>query len=341
MSTNIYIGADVAKAKFDVATWSGQSGTLLNTFPNTPSGFAQLGEQLRTLWPSRETQIVLVLEPTGGYEMGLVAYAYDQGWEVCLPNPKQVRDFAKGRGRRAKTDVLDALVLAQFGVEQQPEPQEELPAEVQELSELLHRREDLEQLKRSERNRLLGFQQRPAPTPAVLQSLERTIAALDAELDAVEKAIKDLLNRHPDLKREAKRLDSVSGIGEKTVLPILVLLHRWKVRTSGRGTAKGLTAFAGLDPQRHDSGSSVHKRARISKMGDHSIRHYLYMGALGGIRGNNPLRTFYRRLVSRGKAKRLALVAAAHKILTWAWAVFTQDVDFDPSRFSSEATAAA
>jgi polyferredoxin len=177
--------------------------------------------------------------------------------------------------------------------------------------------------------------------PPVLQSLERTIAALDAELDAVEKAIKDLLNRHPDLKREAKRLDSVSGIGEKTVLPILVLLHRWKVRTSGRGTAKGLTAFAGLDPQRHDSGSSVHKRARISKMGDHSIRHYLYMGALGGIRGNNPLRTFYRRLVSRGKAKRLALVAAAHKILTWAWAVFTQDVDFDPSRFSSEATAAA
>ena len=96
-------------------------------------------------------------------------------------------------------------------------------------------------------------------------------------------------------------------------------------------------AFVGLDPQPYESGRSVHKRATISKMGGRSVRRYLYLGALGGVRGKNVLRTFYKRLVSRGKAKRLALVAAAHKILIWAWAVFAKDVDFDPARFPQEA----
>lgn len=133
---------------------------------------------------------------------------------------------------------------------------------------------------------------------------------------------------------------SVPGIGERNVLPILVLFYRWRARTAGRGTPKGLVAFVGLDPQPYESGRSVHKRATISKMGDRSVRRYLYLGALGGVRGKNALRYFYKRLVSRGKAKRLALVAAAHKILTWAWAVFSQGVDFDPSRFPQEEPAA-
>ena len=340
MANHVYVGVDIAQAKFDAAVWQGSTGTALNSFSNTTAGFEQFVVRVQAVLPACDTQIVLVLEPTGGYELGLVAFAYAHGWQVCLPNPKQVRDFAKSRGRRAKTDAQDALLLAQFGAEQQPEPQQELPAHIQELAELLHRREDLQQLKRSESNRLIGLQQRPRPAQAVIQSLERTIAALDAELAAIEQAIDDLIQRDPDLKREAKRLRSVPGVGEKNVLPILVLFYRWRARTAGRGTPKGLVAFAGLDPQPYDSGRSVHKRATISKMGDRSVRHYLYMGALGGVRGKNALRSFYNRLVSRGKAKRLALVAAAHKILIWAWAVFSQDVDFDPSRFPQEATAA-
>jgi len=340
MPNNVYVGVDIAQAKFDAAVWQGATGTALQTFRNDTDGFAQLAERLTVLAPAPDTQIVLVLEPTGGYELALVAFAYDQGWQVCLPNPKQVRDFAKGSGRRAKTDAQDALLLAQFGAEQKPEPQAELPAAIQELLELLHRREDLQQLKRSESNRLLGLQQRPHPTKAVSASLERTIVALEAELAAIEQAIAELLTQHPDLKGEAKRLRSVPGIGERNVLPILVLFYRWRARTSGRGTPKGLVAFVGLDPQPYESGRSVHKRATISKMGDRSVRRYLYLGALGGVHGKNALRTFYRRLVSRGKAKRLALVAAAHKILIWAWAVFSQGVDFDPSRFPQEDPAA-
>ena len=338
MTHNVYVGVDIAQAKFDAAVWQGATGTALHAFSNTSAGFEQLLLRVSAVVEPADTQIVLVLEPTGGYELGLVAFAYAHGWQVCLPNPKQVRDFAKSRGRRAKTDAQDALLLAQFGAEQQPEPQQELPAQIQELAELLQRRDDLRQLRRSESNRLTGFQQRPRPAQAVLQSLSRTLAALDAELAVIECAIDELIQRDPDLTREAKRLRSVPGVGEKNVVPILVLFYRWRARTSGRGTPKGLVAFAGLDPQPYESGRSVHKRAAISKMGDRAVRHYLYMGALGGIRGKNALRAFYSRLVKRGKAKRLALVAAA--LLIWAWAVFSQGVDFDPSRFPQEATAA-
>ena len=332
MANKVYVGVDIAQAKFDAAIWQGSTGATLNSFSNDHVGFEQLVQRVQAALATGDAQIVLVLEPTGGYELALVAFAYTHGWQVCLPNPKQVRDFAKSCGRRAKTDAQDALLLAQFGAEQRPDPQQELPPQIQELAELLRRRDDLQQLKRSESNRLVGLRQRPRPAKAVLQSLERTIAALEIEVAAIEQAIDDLVKRDPDLRRQAKHLRTVPGIGGKNVLPILVLFYRWQARTCSKGTSKGLVAFAGLDPQPYESGRSVHKRATISKMGDRAVRHYLYMGALGGVRGQNALRSFYNRLVSRGKAKRLALVAAAHKILIWAWAVFCQDVDFDPAR---------
>jgi transposase len=341
MANEWYVGVDIAQDKFDAAVWLTAPGTPLDSFSNTSAGFEQLAARLRQLAATAAPAIVLVLEATGGYELALVAFAYSQSWQVCLPNPKQVRDFAKGQGRRAKTDRQDALLLAQFGAENRPAPQQELPAQIQELAELLRRRDDLLALKRSESNRLAGLRQRPRPAPAVIASLTRTLAALESELAAIDQALDDLVNGDPDLKRQVKRLRTVPGVGAKNVLPILVLFYRWQARTAHHGTPKGLVAFAGLDPQPHQSGRSVHKRATISKMGDRTARHYLYMGALGGVRGHNPLRQFYRRLVSRGKAKRLALVAAAHKILIWAWAVFAQAVDFDPSRFPQAPSEAA
>ena len=112
------------------------------------------------------------------------------------------------------------------------------------------------------------------------------------------------------------------GLGAKTGLHLVVLLHRWHTLTAGQGRDKGLVAYVGLDPQPHESGTSVHGRAAISRQGERGLRRRLFMAALGGTRHDNALRRFYRRLVERGKAKKLALVAAARKLLTWAWAVF-------------------
>jgi transposase len=112
----------------------------------------------------------------------------------------------------------------------------------------------------------------------------------------------------------------------------LVFLYRWQARTAGQGTAKGLVAFAGLDPQENSSGSSVWRPPTISKMGCTFTRHKLYMAAQGGTRARSgPLRHFYDRLRGRGKAYRLTVIAAARKILVWAFAVFSSKVPFDPS----------
>ena len=281
------------------------------------------------------TQIHLVLEPTGGYELGLVTFAHQQGWLVSLPNPKQVRRWAEGVGKRAKTDQQDARLLAEFGAKYQPKPQQQMPAHIRQLDSLLRRQDDLEKLLRAERNRQQNQDFIPHTPLAVSHSLQTIITALETEIKQIHQAIKNLVKEHTDLKQDKKRLLSVPGIGRKTVLPLLVLLHRWQALTNGEGTEKGLTAFLGLDPQPYESGRSVSKRATISKMGDRSGRCKLYMAALGGVRAkNSPLCFFYQRLVGRGKAKRLALVAASRKILVWSWVIFSWQSTFDASRFA-------
>lgn len=333
MEKRMYVGVDVSKHSLEVAVvWPQAVGQAMGQYDNDVAGYEQLATDLSNQGATVAHEVHVVLEATGGYELGVVAYAYEQGWQVCLPNPKLVRDWAKGSGRRAKTDRQDALMLAQFGAEKQPAPQDDLPPEVRELDDLLRRRTDLEEQRSRERNRLLGYRQRPHPSSAVLESLQRSLESLEEELARVEQAIQELIQNHPPLKNHLKQLRTVPGIGERLVLPILVLLYRWRARTQGEGTAKGLVAFLGLDPQPYESGRSVSRRATISRMGDRSLRSLLYMGALGGIRGRNALHVFYHRLVSRGKPKRLALVAAARKILTWAWVIFQTNTNFDPSR---------
>jgi transposase len=109
-------------------------------------------------------------------------------------------------------------------------------------------------------------------------------------------------------------------------------MYRWHSLTAGQGDAKGLTAMVGLDPTLHESGTSVRGPRSISRQGQAQLRRLLFLGALGGVRGKNPLREFYQRLVGRGKPKVVALVAAARKILCWAWAVFQQKTTFDPAK---------
>jgi transposase len=335
----LYVGGDVAKATIEAAVWGSgdRSGKVVGQLANDLTGYQWLAVAVEGLRQSNGAEgVQLVVEPTGGYELGLVAFAQEQGWLVSLPNPKVVRDYGKSIGQRAKTDRQDALLLARYGAERQPGVQSTLSAAAEELERLLQRQQELEKLLRAERNRLSNLKQRPRPIPAVIDSLQRVIDKLEEELTAMEQAIQQLLNQQSQLKEQAQRLLTVPGVGRKTVLPLLVFLHRWDCRTNGQGTSKGLTAYAGLDARPFQSGSSVWQRPTISKMGDGAIRAALYMAALGGVRGHNVLRPFYQALVGRGKAKPLAPVAASRKILTWSWAVFKQEVIFDPARASAQ-----
>ena len=154
---------------------------------------------------------------------------------------------------------------------------------------------------------------------------------LDKELAQLEKAIAAQVKSSQQLSSLHKRFLTIPGVGQKTVVELIVLLYRWQARTGGNGGFKSLTAYVGLDSQTNQSGKS-YKRATISKFGSAHYRCCLYMAALGGISGNNTLRHFYDAMVARDKPKKVALVAASRKILVWAWALFTNGQAFDPSK---------
>jgi transposase len=327
----LIVGIDMAKSKFDVGLWVNHKGETVGQFTNDDSGYDSMKKDIRQQFPEVE-EIKLIIEPTGGYEMGLILYALNQDWQVSLPNPKIIKDWAKGSGWRAKTDKQDAMMLAQYGVEKNPPCYQPLSASMQEFDDLITRQEELKKLLRSERNRLKQYEQRPRQNGRVIKSLEKVIETLEEELSAVEDEAKNFIKQDQKLKLMHKRLLTIPGVGPVLVNHLLILLTHWSLRTNNEGTTKQLVAFAGLDPQPFESGHSVYKRPTISKMGDKLIRNKLYMGALGGVRGENVLADFYKRLVGRGKAKRLALVAASRKILVWSWAIFVNEVDFDATK---------
>jgi transposase len=329
MMNIVWLGADIAKANF-VAELIAQEEVALGEFGNDAQGFAALAERITAFKAQADTVIHLVVEPTGGYELALVAFAYEQGWLVSLPNPKQVRDWAKGMGQRAKTDAQDARLLARYGAFCQPAAQAQLASEVSELDSLLKRRQDLEQMLQQEKNRLQEMATRPGIAPAVKSSLQQVVEALQEALRQVEEAIAAQMRQHAHLQEEAKRLLVLPGIGPKVVLPLLVLLYRWHTMTAGEGSTKGISAFVGLDPKTHASGRTNRQHLPISKMGNAEMRRLLYMGALSAVHGHNPLQTFYERLVGRGRPKKVAVVAAARKLLTWAWVLFSHQETWNP-----------
>lgn len=331
MSQVLVMGVDIAKKDFAVACRVSDRVMDLGKFANDGEGHAALRVALAEVCAKVGLQrIQVVLEPTGGYEAALLAYAYDQAWAVSMPNPKKVRDWAKGVGYRVKTDRVDARILAHYGVERQPPLRPQLAVEVTQLDSLLKRRLDLEQALHQEQTRLSEMAGRPGLAPQVEESLRQVIEALTQALAGIEQAIKELTEQHEPFQTNLVRLLALPGVGPKVVLPLLVKLFQWHNLTSGEGEATGLVAYIGLDPQPYESGRTVRKHAGISKMGDSEVRRLLYMGALGGVRGNNPLKPFYQRLVGRGKAKKVALVAAARKILVWAWTLFSRQIDWNP-----------
>jgi transposase len=324
------LGVDVGKKTLVAAIWAADGGQALGEFPNDASGFEQLQRSVEQV--AGQGPVHLVMEPTGGYELHLMHWAYEAGWAVSLPNPKKVRDWAKGLGMRQKTDGQDALMLARFAHQQAPAPQEPLPEAISELDSLLRRRDDLEKMLAAERNRLESLHHRPHQAPGVRASVQRILDTLSDELDQINRQITTLVADHEDLAQQRRLLLSVPGIGPKTVLPLLVCFHRFRCATRDQAGSKALVAFLGLDAQHHQSGTSVWRRPSISKMGDRQLRSRLYNAALGGIRAQSVLGDFYRALVDRGKPKRLSLVAAARKIAVWAWMVFSTRSPFDPNR---------
>ncbi len=220
------VGVDVSKDSLDVAFWDADRDAAIfqGKFANDQKGFQTIAQKIGhrrreiedTVETSETVSVIIVMEPTGGYEQPFARFAIQSQWQVSLPNPYHVKQWAGSMGIRAKTDRHDARTLAQ---------------------------------------------------------------------------------------------------------------------SDGEGDSRSLVAYVGLDPQPHESGTSIRRRASISRQGNREFRSRLYMSALGGIKGDNPLRVFYKRLVGRGKPKKVALVASARKVLVWSWAVYRTNTPFDATRF--------
>lgn len=293
--TPTYIGIDISKATLDLATRPQQR---LWRCPNHPTAFAGLVTELQALQPAR-----IVLEATGKLEAPLAAALLAAGLPVAIVNPRQVRDFAKATGRLAKTDRLDATILAHFGEALQP-PTRPLPApERSHLSALLARRRQLLEMLTAEQNRLA------TADPAVTERLTTHITWLQVEVDDLELELQRRLQASPAWQAEAALLRSVPCVGVVTAQTLLADLPEL-----GQLNRKQIACLVGVAPLNRDSGQQRGKRFVWG--GRAAVRTTLYMATLVGVRCNPVLKAFYARLLRAGKPKKVALIACMHKLLT-------------------------
>jgi transposase len=255
-------------------------------------------ERLQALQPE-----LIVLEPTGGYERLLVAALAQAGLPVAVVNARQVRDFAKATGRLAKTDALDAQVLAHFADAVHPTPRPLPDAQTQELEAVLERRRQLVGMRTAERNRL-----HTAPK-AVRAGIKAHITWLDGELQTIDGELDGMIQMSPLWREQEDLLRSVPGIGPVVALTLLAELPEL-----GRLDRRKLAALVGVAPLNRDSGSLRGKRTIWGGRGQ--VRSTLYMATLTAIRYNPVIRAFYQRLCAAGKPKKTALTACMRKLLT-------------------------
>ena len=291
----IYVGIDVAKDRVDVAirpdgdTWSADYDER---------GMSELVSCLRTVEPT-----AVLLEATGGLEVPLVSALAAASLPVVVVNPRQVRDFAKATGKLAKTDALDAQVLAHFAEAVRTSVRPLRDEDTQELNSLTTRRSQLMTMLVAEKNRLRRA------SHSVHPSIRSHIRWLEQELSDLDKDLRKALRSSPVWREKDNLLRSVPGVGEQLSLSLLAYLPEL-----GTLNRKRIAALVGVAPFNRDSGS---RRGKRSVWGGRTrLRAVLYMGALVASRHNPVLRAFYQRLLAAGKPKKLALTACMRKLLT-------------------------
>jgi transposase len=313
------LGIDISKLKFDACLISEGGKLHHRVFPNTPAGFSQL-----SAWLSQHEvgRAHACLEATGAYGEALATYLHDAGHEVSVVNPAQIKGYARSRLSRAKTDKADARLIAQFCAERRPPRWSPLPQEVRELQALARRLDALAEMRQMEANRL----DVAAGAEAVRQSLAEHITYLDREVERTEGLIRSHIDSHPGLRGQRDLLRSIPGIGEATAAKLLSEIMDVKLYAS----ARQLAAFAGLAPRLHESGSSVRRKARLSKAGAPRLRKALYFPAVVAIRHNPYVRGLSERMRARGKCPMQVIGAAMRKLIHLAYGVLKSGKPFDP-----------
>lgn len=308
--TSKVIGIDVGKEKLDVGITTEKR---VRVWSNDEAGRAELIE-----WVMAQKVSLVVVEASGGYEAAVVSELVEQGQEVALVNPTRVRAFARAEGVLAKTDKIDARVIARFGATMKPKARARREKEQVELNEQVTRRRQLVLILTAEKNRL------QTASAAMQAHITSHITWLHTEIEALEQQISQTIKANPTWAETARRIESVPGIGFVTAatlvadLPELGHLNRQKI-----------AALVGVAPFNHDSGKHRGKRRIFG--GRTSVRSVLYMATLSATRHNPVIKAFYQRLLDKGKLKKVALTACMRKLLVIINTMVKSGQDWNPS----------
>jgi transposase len=289
----MYVGIDVSSKRLDAACLGGE----MCSFPNDSEGVKAL-----VAWLQPREPTLVVMEATGGYETFCALELSLAQVPVAVVNPRQVRDFAKALGRLAKTDRIDAEILARFADAVRPTVKPLLDEATRELEALLRRRQQLVEMRTAEMNRRRGA------GPKVLKGIEEHIEWLSEQIDDVDKDCRRRIEQSPIWRAKDDLLQSVAGIGPGTSGKLLASLPEL-----GTLTGKEIAALVGVAPFNRDSGQMCGKRRCWGGRAD--VRASLYMATVSAVRHNSVIRPFYERLRSQGKPAKVALIACARKLL--------------------------
>lgn len=317
-SIRTWAGIDTAAKTLAVCRWR-EGREEARDFANDAAGHREL-----IGWLGKRARICV--EATGVYHLQLALTLHAAGVEVMVVNPRAAKDFARALSNRSKTDAVDAWTLLEYVRRMEFQPWQPPSGRVLELRELSRRLSDLVQLSTDEKNRLHSKEIAGLST-TVVADLEQHLTELDRRIKAIQTAACKVIGNDADLSEQLDLLTAAKGIGTRSAIMLLGEL----AVLDPTMTIRQVVAHAGLDPRVFESGTSVQKPARISKVGNARIRAILYMNALSAIRHDRGTRLFYARLVARGKKPMQALVAVMRKLLHGIWTVMQRRVPFDNS----------
>lgn len=316
------LGIDIAKQTFEVTLLHPDETAHHATFANTAEGFIAL----RTWLTDHDVQTLhACMEATNVYWEALAETLYTWGSTVSVVNPVQIKGFAIAQLQRNKTDKLDGHTIAQFCASQRPAAWQPMSAAQQQLRALVRHREDLIQTKLQQQNRL-----RDTRDAVIRASLEAVLATVLAQLDAMERAIATHLKSHEELRTNATLLQTITGIGLITAATLLAEL----AAITQYASAKALAADVGVTPMQHESGSSVRRRSRMSKLGKADLRAALWWPAITAMQRCPAIQAFANRLASRGKPNKVVLGAVMRKLLHIVYGVLKHQTPYDPRKVS-------
>lgn len=313
------LGIDVSKKTLDVTLLTQKGGKKRKRVANNSTGIATLIE-----WLSRQSpgDIHVCMEATSVYWEAVAEALHETGYRVSVVNPVRIKGHAMSQLRRSKTDPVDGDVMADFCRTQTPEAWTPPTAAEKKLRALVRHWEALKKSRTQQLNRLgtCGDEE-------VKSSLETVLATLEAEIEAVVKRVEELIDQHPDLKGKKQLLTSIPGIGDTTAIHILAEMYD----LSEYKDAKAAAADAGVTTSHYQSGTSVRRRPKISRMGKAAVRSALYFPAITAIKHNPVVRQMATRLANKGKHKAVIRVAAMRKLMHLAYGVLKNQRPFDPA----------